>query len=235
MRLTAAVAAAAIAWAGAASASVITVTWTGHVASGIDNAGWFAPVGTDLTGAAWSAVFTYDTTNAADYSGPGDGDTTFPSIVLEGGGSAGPVIGGAVLNISGTGFNIPGSFFDGIGIHMVDADGDPLEFGTYAASLLTTQIVLDARLRSPPIPFSVTTPFEATSGLCDDFCMGSFSIPNGTSGQLTPETVKLEVATEAGSGAPEPAAWALMIAGFGAAGAVLRRRRLTNPPALPAR
>jgi hypothetical protein len=33
------------------------------------------------------------------------------------------------------------------------------------------------------------------------------------------------VAGPSASGAPEPAAWALMIAGFGGAGAMLRRRR----------
>ena len=39
-----------------------------------------------------------------------------------------------------------------------------------------------------------------------------------------------EVTFDGGRGVPEPATWGLMILGFGAAGSMLRRRRMANPP-----
>ena len=40
-------------------------------------------------------------------------------------------------------------------------------------------------------------------------------------------TIRFDITAGRGDGVPEPAAWALMLTGFGAAGAMLRRRRAT--------
>jgi hypothetical protein len=48
---------------------------------------------------------------------------------------------------------------------------------------------------------------------------------SGTSGTVGFDNFQFDTVTAVGTGAPEPAAWALMIAGFGLTGAALRRRR----------
>jgi len=53
----------------------------------------------------------------------------------------------------------------------------------------------------------------------------------GTGGQfLAPTAREFQDFTTTTGGVPEPAAWALMILGFGGAGATLRRRRATTAP-----
>jgi hypothetical protein len=54
--------------------------------------------------------------------------------------------------------------------------------------------------------------------ISEDFLIGHFA----ASGDLRTETYSV---SQVGGAVPEPAAWALMIVGFGAAGAMLRLRR----------
>jgi hypothetical protein len=51
---------------------------------------------------------------------------------------------------------------------------------------------------------------------------------SNTSGGLVIDNVTVDVIGAATNGVPEPAAWALMVGGFGIAGAALRRRRPTS-------
>jgi hypothetical protein len=50
---------------------------------------------------------------------------------------------------------------------------------------------------------------------------------SGTSGTVGFDNFEFDTVTAVGGGVPEPASWALTIAGFGLAGAALRRRRRT--------
>jgi len=95
-------------------------------------------------------------------------------------------------------------------------------------------------------PFSLTTDFSgAVAGSGDVGLANSFHIrtdpyggtPSETFGSLIPNSVRIGSPETAGgqgngngpgggpSGVPEPASWAMMIAGFGLTGAAMRRRR----------
>ena len=61
-----------------------------------------------------------------------------------------------------------------------------------------------------------------------DWPINDFDHPDCCAGNAGPATLKVEFV---GSAVPEPATWAMMIAGFGLAGAGLRRRRASVVPA----
>jgi len=65
-------------------------------------------------------------------------------------------------------------------------------------------------------PFSITSGFQAGVNTLD------FIVQNGGG----PIGLRVEMTGTTGSAVPEPATWALMIGGFGLAGATLRRRRM---------
>jgi len=72
--------------------------------------------------------------------------------------------------------------------------------------------------------------FAVNSGFNSGVNTLDFVVNNGGG----PTALRVELsgsAALAGGGVPEPAAWSLMIAGFGMAGAVLRRRRAATAPA----
>ena len=57
----------------------------------------------------------------------------------------------------------------------------------------------------------------------------TFLFGNGGQGAIAVDNITVDVRQAATGAVPEPAAWAMMIAGFGLAGGVLRARRNPNP------
>ena len=107
---------------------------------------------------------------------------------------------------------------------------------------------LDARLRSPTVLVGLNEPtifamsLEVGAGSVGPFASalsdfsGSFKLPTGSDVFVLPDGVTVNAGDylvnnrfidplAPTGGVPEPAAWALMIAGFGLAGAAMRRRR----------
>jgi hypothetical protein len=68
--------------------------------------------------------------------------------------------------------------------------------------------------------------FAATTG-CDGVGNG-IRISTNTFGDGIPQTGLQQIGTASGGAVPEPASWAMLIAGFGLVGAVARRRAVTS-------
>ena len=107
----------------------------------------------------------------------------------------------------------PGSFIDTIGIHFDNSQ--------YGGVFTPNAILVDGVARAFTGPSPGTNGFAFLSGL--NLSGSSHTVQF----QQSPGTWTFvsEVTFDGGRGVPEPATWGLMIAGFGAAGAMLRRRR----------
>jgi hypothetical protein len=94
-------------------------------------------------------------------------------------------------------------------------------------------VYLDLRLESLLLPASLDTPFDLTAGQAAGRFDGYFTVgrydglygADVGAGAIFAITRAYATVEQPQAGVPEPAAWALMILGFGAAGAALRRRR----------
>jgi hypothetical protein len=209
-----------------ASAAVIQLTATGTVSSGYDQTGMFGPAGSDLAGAIFSLVSTYDTSLGLVVIQPNS------QAVVAGPGFTGapPYMGSAVLTVNGVSVNVTSTQSGFLAENVTgvssfygdDAVVDNIEtFGGVRAGIsFATPHVLDL--------------YSGVHGVCGggDTCTGGFGFGQGSfvqpytqfydnHGLFTVSTFDIVV-----SGAvPEPATWAMMILGFGMAGASLRGRR----------
>lgn len=199
-----------------ARATVVNLSVTGTVSFGLDSLGLFAPAGTSLRGAAYTMDFAYDISNAADLgtSRQANGGTLFnrPSPVRR-----------AELTINGTTL----SFID------------PYS-ATYARFLFPTSSQLNVGTGGPnginggnfswaradqSIPIALDAPtlrtFDSTDTVFSAFQRANQQQTVFSYLALTPLQLRVSVV----QAVPEPASWALMIAGFGLAGAAARRSR----------
>lgn len=190
----------------------------------IDNGG---PIPTSvqmLSNARWEATFTNDTGQAVDYTflfhvyGPSlqtDFNSGKASVSLQILSDRNPDIYSASINLSGTtieadpvfqlvDYNDWTNFY-----HFADFDAS-VSIGTIAAGeSFTLTYLMDA------YAFTADVAQEAYAYIGDPFGMG------GPDYQMIPRVVPGDPAP----GIPEPASWALMIAGFGLVGGAMRRRR----------
>lgn len=228
--------------AGSADAKIMNVVYTGTVSDTHDLSGIFGLAPSGLDGLSFTANFTYDTTRGEDrpdpFGGPGQG--------LEGSASSGASnpITSASLTLNGVTFqflttdeghtdvgNYSALFGGPVGViennDVYNAQIDDVQYYQY----------LYAGVINGSAPTMLGVPFSGgPSGPAAGSTSGSFSLSTqvllptdyftvDTSGTLNIDSVTV---TEAGgdiSAAPEPAGWALMLIGFGALGAGLRRRR----------
>ena len=75
--------------------------------------------------------------------------------------------------------------------------------------------------------FNSWSSFSASSGFVGGLNTLTFRVRNFAGGGVNPTGLRVEIRGSAYEPVPEPASWAMLIAGFGLVGAMLRRRRAT--------
>ncbi len=233
----------AVGFSGYANAALFKITYTGTITSGFDYGGMFYAPGTDLTGVPYSDEFILDTSTGAMSFDNGvtssiDGLNNFSPIT-------------AKLTINGVSFqygNKPlthgsasqSNFFDGSNHAVYDEvshyvqdfdngayfnynwnritsfDNNIVDTSDYTANLYYAAQPLD-RLDGAFLVWQSDPRFIGYPAC------GGFSCY--ASGGLRPETVRIEGI--AAPSVPEPATWAMMIAGFGSVGSARRFLRRT--------
>lgn len=225
--------------AGSASAAIMSATYEGTITSGVDEEGYFGAAGALMSGKSYAVTYIYDTTVGTYNGGPqGYGvqaDLFFGQpLPLK---SMSATINGNTLTV------LPSDFDSTEGFGWTNYATDLLALGAlYNSGVLNLyrpnfHFAFFSLLKTnDALPLDLDTPFTAT-GLDTGEALAQFLLPGGTSESalktgdylLTGSAAKLTVTRLDTPGAvPEPATWALMISGFGLAGASLRARRATR-------
>lgn len=200
---------------GTARAQLEQITFTGTVEASTNN-GAFASL-TDLAGASFTASFVFNTSIGAfansgviEYSGGSSVGTTSPIV------STSLTIGGITVT--------PGGGFDG---YVSNSNGNEIAAGAEGNPPFT---VLTMSINTPNLPFTLTGPLSYTVNPKTDSSIGQFETYSGGSPDTLTELLYLYPSTVTIAGAvPEPQTYALMLAGLGFVGAVVRRRKLRQP------
>ncbi|WP_394648694.1 PEPxxWA-CTERM sorting domain-containing protein [uncultured Sphingomonas sp.] len=217
----------------AAIAAPATVTVTGTVLNGLDAGGQFAGIGANLAGLPFSAVFTVE-------AQPGNTVIQTGTLgYLFGRGAGSPV--SAALTIGSRTYDFAGSFSGSA--RVMDAAGnggtDLLHYmvdDTNVALLPPDNTLLYVgfdTLRNV-LNSANYSAFDQIDLTAQDGATGQVRIANrdaatGTYGASTYANLSLStIRASVMSPVPEPATWAMMIAGFAMTGAALRRRRATR-------
>lgn len=200
------------------AATTMLATYTGKISSGFDISGLFGPAGGSLGGKSFTAEFTLDTTEGKRITTPTDDR-------IQGGPWFGPGISSpisATLTIDGHTQAVGGDF-EALGQVMTDGfvthyARDFIEYhpGATAERTVSVSAFTGVSLLSltSALPLTAVTDMGGFAGFHTNL--------DGYQPIFTemyfqgPGTVKISVI-------PEPATWAMMIAGFGLAGARLRR------------
>jgi len=226
------IAAAALAVAAVpAAAAPTTVTVTGTVMNGYDPVGTFGTAGADLAGKAFSAIFTVESKPDSTLT------STATSAYLYGRGAASPV--SAALTIGSGTYNFAGSFSGTArasdaagkgGTDMIYYMAEDTDLSLLPPDNTLFYVFFDSlsNLLSRPdyTAFDTVRPGPADAGQGQarianyDPATGKFG--QSTIANLSIDTIRADVA----SPVPEPATWAMMVAGFAMAGVALRRRRV---------
>lgn len=213
-------AAGAVLAAGAAQAATITLTFNGTVSGGIDDLGVFGAAGADLTGSAFQATFQF-----------GDPSSSIGKHVASGGATLGlpdPGLGGSIT-IGGVTLTLPAftdlETFQGSDVSFVGSQtvgigiADVEEFGPAGSVVFNLREFAPSLVGSTLTISGTDTPntLAAQGSLFLDGMSQNlaFSIASGTVSPIT----------GVANAIPEPSTWTLIVAGFGGAGAMLRRRR----------
>lgn len=222
--LAASVTAAGLLAAMPAAAAVKIATYSGIVGAGFDQTGIFAAPGSDLTGYSWVATFAYDTTLAGDRDTDGvNYDYSYGGLSYGSPGMS-PII-SASITINGVTRSVA---------------------GTYAGSLYTTtssyvqhfaqDYSYDGITETSNYIYTYHYPAGAPGSLDQNFgpvaAVGGYGYASWYAYDSSTSTYINNTYAYLGSDAvysvgavPEPANWAMMIAGFGLVGTALRRRR----------
>lgn len=240
--------AAALACATPSAATVVEITYRGHVVSGDDFTGVFGSVGS-LAGASYTSTFLFDTAvgklqlndaflpNAGSQRAEGgpDFDAAYPSPSL---GSTFR-IGKVTISLTGQDLGLVGSahFEDGAGTIFSDT-ADHIDSVAAFIRKRNGNEVDGVHGLLPPLltPFSYKVlPGDKAYGLFLTYRYDrSLNVETEwAAATLQPDTVTLRIPGQP-SATPEPATWALMLAGLASVGAALRRRGgagTATPPA----
>lgn len=215
----AALCAASLAAVGApANATSIIVTYAGKVSSGTDIDGLFGAAGTNLRRQDYTLSFTVDTSSFATIAGSPSSGIQF----------SGPVV--ATMTIGQQSYTINGAMPDSNIVAWAPAapDGDyDYQINAYAEAANGDWV--SGRVGSFYDFFgalNLSQAFSHTISNSNDAYTADFSGLNTALG-LKVSTISMEVVASP-TPAPEPASWVMMIGGFGAIGAALRRNRRTS-------
>jgi len=236
MRFAAAAVAAAgmLAGAGQTAAAIMLARYEGLIYSGSDTADVFG-LGGSLAGAQFVATFTYDSARFGPWGYYQDDDPDYWSEGIAGELADAPILSFS-LEINGHtdaitfGPHMDYSFAQQFTYHDDISD----RLGSFArahdsSTNFLANMVLDSWTAAP---HALAEPWSGTgkiSSRSEAIFTRYFFGPGAASRyDMRGKTTQLTVTTAA---VPEPAAWALMILGFGAAGAMLRRARRTRAPA----
>jgi len=233
-----------------ASAEIRILTFEGTVTSGTDGANEFGLSGGPISNIAYVQKFTYDTTKGVHLSLlTGDelfgGPVSFLSSPIL---SSTMTINGITRELGGDNnadllFGYISYFMGPIGITVTTGHSEFTPDGSSIYTMQKAGIILD----SPPTP-SLTnvfsTPLSGTVYSPNSRFTMNYTASNGSfmqsSGDLNPHSVLISAVLPSGgtgqgtgsgsggpepAGVPEPASWAMLVAGFGLAGSALRRRR----------
>ncbi|MBB6122313.1 PEPxxWA-CTERM sorting domain-containing protein [Sphingobium subterraneum] len=222
-----------------AEAATYLITYKGHVTSGVDYTGDFGvSPGSSLVGLAYTAVYTltYPLAGALEYN---DGVLHYVDGGVTGGGSPSPV--SAIFTMNGISKVVDGGYrgvasrYGGNGSQIFN---EVSEFH-YSSNGQVRKHIDSSVVRDFFSTFITTIDLTANlSYIVDknrDRTLGHFefidqnfqtsSYTSSSSGSFDVDSVTVAPAPTAA--VPEPATWAMMLAGFGAMGAATRRRRST--------
>ena len=212
-----------------AAAIVKIATYSGTVASGYDQTGVFAAPGSDLTGYNWVATYTYDKTLGSNqYTDGFSFDSSFGGLAYGFDGS--PVI-TSTITINGVTKSISGAW-----------QGDVYTTSSPVVEQPAVQHVVrdwlnDGITNRDHILYSYGYFAGAPASLDQNVGPVAVVDGNGYMQRITYDTWESayseyvyanfapDMVYSVGNAVPEPASWALMIAGFGMVGGAARRRR----------
>ena len=233
--------ASAISFSSAASAANWLITYRGHVVSGYDATGEFGTVGATLDGAAFTAVYrlTEPTPGAVVFNDP-NFSYTFGSF-YDGNNplSASVTINGIKQLFTGALF---GSFgqadqqndflgYDATSHQVQDGENTSTEFTN---NHISNYILSNVNNIVDSSDYHQNLNYRAQSGDTSYgyLALGTYDFFNGVSVHDAAATLYNDSVTISQLNAvPEPASWALMIAGFSLVGAAARRRSANRVPA----
>jgi hypothetical protein len=234
--LGAVVAAFGVISAAPASAAVMVATYSGVLTSGFDMTGEFGPPNSDLTGDAFVATYTYDPEAAAmHFTGPGF-DMIYGGAIY---GTPVP-LSDASITVNGVTHHInPITNYgeaDAISYLFFDqALGSTISSSVYDASYISdagpasnAPTSLDQRYRNA---------FNDAGTIYGNYfaisIMYNFSLQHYAYGTAAFGKIYYSVVKVGASAVPEPATWAVLLAGFCGLGAMMRRWRGSPRGATP--
>jgi PEP-CTERM motif len=237
MILRAGLAALALGVAGSASAAEYLATFKGTIVSSFDQTGEFGSAATSLDGKSFEAIYTLS------YPTPGAFEFNNGSSIhyIRGGtqaGNASPV--SAKLKINGVTQSVGGQFFgqavrqrlpnsaggvnDTVTYSATDLSDDGVNFYVFTVFSLVQSNSAFLSSLDLTAPLNYVLPQSAVS--FDGFTIQEFNYRSGIDTRLAYGSFSTESLTISALGAvPEPASWAMMIAGFGLVGGALRNAK----------
>lgn len=229
----AALCAAGVLLAGQANAATFIATYSGTITSNPANSGFEGFLGSaDLTGVSVRAIFTYDV-------GLGTHTISAASDVLSGGESFGPGVASPIIQADLKFLNTDGSNRLTISTNPMWDSVAEIDFSPGSVSHTgircdacgtggePTQTLI-ASFQTPTPPATQGSPVDESGSGSGSFTFGRDGMVVNLAGTFDVTSFSIVEMVEGGpGGVPEPTSWALMISGFGLAGAALRHRRAT--------